>query len=121
MAWASDRVEGLLAGPRARRLCVEVVGDASLGATWTLRFARARPVPADVADDLARIIADADLQTVAASTDPLTFLAPLAAAVDAAAYWQPLDDLDVALAQDGVSEVLLPVAEAVADAPATQW
>jgi hypothetical protein len=121
MVWASERVEGLLAGPRGRRLCVEVLGDAHLGAAWTWNLAKARPVPANVADKLAEIITDADLQRVATITDPATFLAPLAATVEAAVYWQPLDHLDLALDQDGVTEALLPVAEASANAPATQW
>jgi hypothetical protein len=121
VAWSSERVNGLLAGPWGRRLCIEVLGDPTLGATSTWSLARATPAPDNVADEVARIIASSDLQTVAASTDPLAFLAPLSATVYAAAYWQPLDDLGLALAEDGVGEVLLPVAEAIGEAPATQW
>jgi hypothetical protein len=84
-------------------------------------LASARRAPTSVADELSGLVADADLQRVAATSDLLTFLAPLAKTVDAAVYWQPLDDFDLALGRDGVAELLLPVAEAIASAPAAQW
>lgn len=48
-------------------------------------------------------------------------LALLAEAVDAAAYWQPPDEEDVAAEAPEAREELLPIAHAILESPATAF
>ncbi|MCJ1708154.1 hypothetical protein [Microbacterium sp. VKM Ac-2923] len=128
----------LLAGPRGRRLCGEILWggrdrrDALGGVNVFPRGSRhllahpgaiAGPVPgastfdeADVATAAAalRRIAPPDL------TDAV-LEAALAVTVDLAAYWQPPHGEDILLATDEMRPVLEPVARAIAESPLTAW
>ena len=64
---------------------------------------------------------DADLILLSACADELALLDLAADSVDEARYWQDPDDLDRVLADQRVVEVLEPVAEAIAGAPASAW
>lgn len=126
MAWGRERAEELLTGPWGRRLCVEVLADARLVPEGMLdslwwRGPYVSAPSADIADALAAVVERADLDGVRHSTDPAALLPALARAVDAAAYWQPLDEVTRALAGDTVRRSLFPVADAIAVAPACRW
>src|ERR1017187_2623772 len=120
MGWL-DAAEGLLSGPRGRRLC------------WTLLDAGDHPGWARVrqggfAGDLtgltrklATCVSLADLAHIAATIDDLALLTALAESVDRARYWGAPDKEDRALSDPAVQEALLPVAEAVTGTPAAQW
>jgi hypothetical protein len=84
--------EEILAGPRGRRLCAALAESTEFDAT-----------------------------AVAALTDPVEALAPLADAVTFAMYWQEPDDTDRLVASDEVRATLVPIARALAAAPATSW
>ncbi|MGY1812425.1 hypothetical protein [Blastococcus sp. SYSU D00820] len=109
-----DRAAGLLAGPRGRRLCWELLAERPAAPVW---FRRPCEEPA-----LAERLADAVAATaLPARCDADRLLTALAATVDAARYWQGPDDVDSALRDPRVARALVPVAEAVADAPAAAW
>lgn len=76
---------------------------------------------ADLASELTATVAALDLEAIAAQACPAVFLKDLAAAVDAAKYWQEPDEVDQALARVGVCHALAPLADAVAAAPANNW
>jgi hypothetical protein len=106
------RAEDILSAPRGRRLCWSLL-DILLGAqgdqAWTRvshdvwRSAYQDRLPGLVAELGARMEASGMAQ-IAKSTDELLLLAALAETVDQAAYWQPPDDVDQALADAAVRE-----------------
>jgi hypothetical protein len=103
MGWL-DAAEGLLSGPRGRRLC------------WTLLDAGDHPGWARVrqggfAGDLtgltrklATCVSLADLAHIAATIDDLALLTALAETVDRARYWGAPDKEDRALSDPAVQE-----------------
>jgi len=132
--------DALLAGPRGRRLCLEIllrasdareVYEAGWAVTWAAyplaensavltsfgpgAAARTQPEvsPAEAAAALARVGVP-DL-TVAALD------AALATTVDQAAYWQPPSGEDVLAATEEVRAALEPLAVAVVGSPHTTW
>jgi len=134
------RAETLLAGPRGRRLCLEVLrlapdGPAVRDATWAVSwaaqaldenpgtilaiggdsssFSEPEVSPAEAAAALARV-------AMPELTDALLFQA-LSIAVDLAAYWQPPSGEDVLAGTDELRPVLERVAAAVIDAPGSDW
>jgi hypothetical protein len=126
------RAEDILSAPRGRRLCwslLDILLDAQgdLGEqAWTRvshdvwRGAYQDRLPGLAAELSVRVGASGVAQ-IAESTDELRLLAALVETVDRAAYWQPPDDVDQALADAAVRETLLPLAQAVIAAPAAQW
>lgn len=132
--------DALLAGPRGRRLCLEILLRASdarevYEAGWAVMWAayplaenpavltsfgpgaaaRTQPEvsPAEAAAALARVGVP-DL--TAAALD-----AALATTVDQAAYWQPPSGEDVLAATEEVRAALEPLAAAVVGSPHTAW
>lgn len=130
----------LLAGPRGRRLCLEVLRlapdgpearDAAWAVSWAAQaldenpgtvvaiagdassFTEPEVSPAEAAAALARV-------AIPELTDALLFRA-LSVAVDHAAYWQPPSGEDVLAATEDLRPVLERVAAAVAGAPGTAW
>lgn len=132
MGWPEDP-EGLLAAPRGRRLCWELVEDAgspanlAIGPAWK-RVCEAQlhaPGPdvdhADLARELSVAVDQTDWRPVAAGMSDVALVEPLAESVTWAMYWQPPDDVDQALAVPEVAATLRPVARAVTGAPAARW
>lgn len=76
---------------------------------------------AGIVPDLSAFVEMAGPGALAGSGDQLRLLAGLVEPVDSAAYWEPPDDVDRALADEAVRRVLLPVARAVVVAPAAVW
>jgi hypothetical protein len=117
--------EALLAGPRGRRLCWELL-RAGLPDSfaeshawvelWTVAYA------GDLSGhvtELAGAVSRVDL--VALAADSATVLQALRMSVDRARYWQGPDGEDQALVPAAVAAVLGPVAAAVAAAPGCRW
>ncbi len=107
-------VDLLLAGPRGRSLCWEVVADAVPEARAAVRAAAADPARTrDVVDAL----------TSAGDVDPTPsrLSRALDVAVGGAMYWQPPDEQDAVLGDPRVVAALEPVARAVLAAPAAAW
>jgi len=129
----------LLAGPRGRRLCLEVLlaqGDgpavqkAAWAVSWAARpFAEHRGTAIAIVGDATSFVepevspaeAAAALQAVQPSIDPAVLDTALAVAVDLAAYWQPPSGEDVLAATDEVLAVLRPVADSVTRDPSISW
>lgn len=128
MTWPDDPLE-LLAGPRGRRLCFEVVSpvrdrdvDAEPQCPGWFDVWMGSPVDqVQLAAELAAMIAVTDLRGIARSADRMRLLRPLAASVDEAMYWQGADSVDEALRSPALAEVLAPVAHAVSASPAVGW
>ena len=117
-----DRARQLLAGPRGRRLCFELLGSDATGPPfWYGRPAPHVPI-ADVRaagiEDLGAALARTDLGAVGR---PERLDAALQASVDRAMYWQEPDEVDVVLADAEVAAHLAPVADAVARSAASRW
>ena len=122
----TSRAQLLLSGPRGRRLCLELVHAVTGGYGWPALtwsdgpdgYPIGRFEPAAV-----RALLEADV----VATDPGAIVRPerlldaLLASVDQARYWQPPDDADHVLAEPEVAAALLPVAEAVVQAPGASW
>lgn len=125
----------LLAGPRGRRLCLEVLlaqgdGPAVQRAAWAVSWA-ARPFAEHtgtiiaIAGDATSFVepevspaeAAAALRAVQPRIEPAVLDTALAAAVDSAAYWQPPSGRDVLASTEEVTAALEPVAESVARDP----
>lgn len=108
--------EELLEGPRGRGLCI-AVAEQLYGEDW----------PAWYADNLGGLdivieaINDVDATPVSHWRDPMSFADPVEVSVSSAMYWQQPDECDVVAADPGVVAALYPIAEAVADAPASAW
>lgn len=128
-------LEGLLAGPRGRRFLAELA-ERLVGSEDLYRAGAAWWGPAwdrDSSDDLPAalvtaclrrlqdLLAQADLEAVAAARDPHALLASLGASVDAARYWQDPDAVDGILSEDRARALLRPLAAAVLSAPAAAW
>ena len=120
----TSRADALLAGPRGRRLCAELLvrSDGELGPPWRWHRLTA-PVTgpgerARLLDDVRASLAGTDLAAVGS---PPRLQRALLAAVDSARYWQERDDVDLVLADDEVAALLRPVAEAAVAAPASAW
>lgn len=113
----TDWVQALLDGPRGRRLCWEVlVAEIEPIPDWAWRAIFGATVDSGtVAHQLARI------DPAGRVGDAGVVLQALAAAVDAAWYWQGPEDLDVLLARPVVRRALTPAAQAVAAADTTAW
>lgn len=117
--------DALLAGPRGRRVCWELVDrravyDAGRPAAWTGIWRAA--VAGDLSSQsgpLADLVAWAD--PVALAADQSAVLAALQMSVDSARYWQPPDAHDRALAAAPVRAALEPVAAALAAATGCAW
>ena len=124
----SSRAEDLLAGPRGRRLCLQLVLEAVERhwppMSWTqgpAGYPVGRVDPESAQRLLADAVAEVDGVAVAATADPVAFLPALTAAVDEARYWQEPDEVDRWLTEPAIGAELLPIAAAVATAPASQW
>lgn len=128
MSWPVSADELLLA-PRGRRLCWSLLDSLLDGQGHTAwRRVRYRVRHGAYQDDLTGLVPEVsasvamvDLVSLAESGDELRLLAALVEPVDSAAYWEPPDDVDRALADAAVQRVLLPVAHAVTTAVAARW
>jgi hypothetical protein len=127
MSWPAVP-EDLLAGPRGRHACFEVVtpydanGRLEQSPAWhELMWGSGRPDPAQLAAELTSLVAAADLDAIAATTGETGLLGPVAEAVGWAMYWQPSHDWERPLMTDEIAVALEPVARAVTAAPATRW
>jgi hypothetical protein len=126
MSWPTVP-EDLLAGPRGRHVCFEVVSpyagdrlDRCPG--WRgLRFGSGEADLSKLAAELAAVVAATDLDAVAATRGETGLLGYLAEAVTWATYWQPSHDWERPLMTDAVRVALEPVARAVTAAPAAAW
>jgi hypothetical protein len=128
VSWPEDP-GSLLAAPRGRRLCWALVAasgladQARIGPAWdrVLRFDRLDGGPADLAGELAAVVAGRDWPAVVAGMSEVALAGPLAESVGWAMYWQPPDGVDRVLAYPEVAKELRPVAHAVTGAPAARW
>jgi hypothetical protein len=128
MAWPETPQE-LLAGPRGRRLCFELVNPwpaqvpVQVAPGWReLSFAGSVEAgPQQLAAELGSLVTAADLRAASAATEETGLLEALRASVDAAKYWQPADECDQVLARPEVADELGPVALAVTGLPAAAW
>jgi hypothetical protein len=117
--------EALLGGPRGRRLCWSVLGhslagDADGAESWTrVWLAAGAGDLSGCLDELASCVARAG--PVGWSARPGAVFTALSESVQAATYWQEPDPEERALASDPVSDVLWPIAAAIAAAPETIW
>ena len=111
------RARQMLAGPRGRRLCAELLTrpDGGAGAPW---WFSGTPDRVTALADLRSALARTDLDDVA---QPERLDEALQESVDRAMYWQPPDEVDSVLADVEVATVLAPVAAAVVRAAGSQW
>lgn len=115
------RGDDLLRGPRGRGLCMAVAHRLNEDAWAALLHAEWHPEDVARREVLLETLAAVDPAPVRAWRDPLHFLEPMDGSVGNAMYWQPPDEMDVILAEPRVTEALRPVADAIADSPATDW
>jgi hypothetical protein len=127
VAWP-DVPEDLLAGPRGRRVCFEVVTADGLGAAsspcpgWqAVWLGIGSAEPGQLTTELAALVADADLTAVAAADAETDLLEYLAGPVGYAAYWGEPDEIDRALDNEPVARTLSPVARAITASVAARW
>jgi hypothetical protein len=127
MPWPAEP-EQLLAGPRGRHACFEVVSpyngedQADRSPAWhSLMYGSGNADIAQLAGELADLVADADLDAVAATAGDAGLLTYVAEVVTWALYWQSSHSWQQPLAADEIGAVLEPVARAVTAAPATRW
>lgn len=111
-----DRARQLLAGPRGRRVCAELLAPPADGGA-TLRWPVLPERQAALAD-VRGAVARTDLDALA---QPWRLDVALQESVDRAMYWQPPDDVDAVLADEEVAALLEPVAAAVARATGSRW
>lgn len=137
-----DEVELLLAGPRGRRLCLQLAADSDpelasglhglahemdpgKGASRVyLAFIYSSGEPAEQqvppVPTLDEFVAQLRrINPPAITADGLQ--AALAASVDSARYWQPSDGEDVLAAEPEVREALRPIARAIMASPEVEW
>jgi hypothetical protein len=116
--------DALLAGPRGRMLCWELIFEAlpdrGRGDRWTGVWQAIHR--GDLSDHLADLewcvrLVRSELTDVG---DRL-MLRVFGRAVGDAAYWQPPSDEDHALAEPGVQAVLTPIAELITTSAAARW
>jgi hypothetical protein len=120
----TSRADQLLAGPRGRRLCAELLvrPDGESGVPW-----RWHRLPGPVTDPAEHARVLDEVRASLAVTDLTAVVLPwrlhdaLLAAVDSARYWQEPFEVDQVLADDEVAGLLTPIAEAVAAAPTSDW
>jgi hypothetical protein len=127
MSWPAVP-EALLAGPRGRHACFELVtpydanGRLDQSPAWSgLMYGSGEAGLARLADELKALVAAADLDAIAATTGEAGLLEPVAEAVTWAMYWQPSHSWQRPLAADVIGAALEPVARAVTAAPAARW
>jgi hypothetical protein len=108
----------LLAGPRGRRLCWELLTHT---AGWEWKEPPESGGAARLAAELTAAVGRSDVGALAGARDPASLFSALADSVAWAMYWQEPDDRDRRLADPRVGEQLWPVAEAVSRAPAARW
>jgi hypothetical protein len=124
----ATRIADLLDGPRGRRMCLSLITSAH-PELWTSAFYAEqdeKKIPA-----LAEAVAAAGVTEAAAagpevaeapvSIDEATLLDALAVATDSAMYWQPADETDVMLRDEGLRAALEPTARRVATSRAADW
>jgi hypothetical protein len=113
--------DALLAGPRGRRLCLELARQ--LNDDVRVAAFHASRSSADVS--LRRALLDALAATgpsaIAGWREPLAFAEAMDLCVCAAMYWQQPDDDDLLAAEADIAAALRPIAEAVVAAPAAGW
>lgn len=138
---------GLLAGPRGRRLCLEVAKElggesVTLPLFWLARQHASEPgtMLAFVGDSSPEAVAEhreamraqtdaaqvSDLTAALVAVDPAAITGAVVAqafarSVDMAMYWQPPDGDDTVAAMPEVIEALRPLAVAVQAHPSTAW
>jgi hypothetical protein len=86
-----------------------------------LRFGSLQADVAQLADELAALVAAADLDAVAATAGEAGLLEHVAEAANWAMYWQPSHEWEQPLITDAIGLALEPVARAVTASPATRW
>jgi hypothetical protein len=107
--------EMLLAGPRGRRLCFELLrAPADI---WRIAFSATLHPSEDHTEELLRAIDATDPVPV----DEQSVFVALALAVDSARYWQEPDETDDLLATERVVAALEPTARRVAASAAAGW
>jgi hypothetical protein len=119
----------ILSTPRGRRLCwslLDLVLSSRDDRAWTrvgydVWTGAYRDDLRGLASELGAWVEASNPGQIAESADELLLLAALVEPVDSAMYWQPPDEVDQALAEVAVRETLLPLAQAIATAPAAQW
>jgi hypothetical protein len=112
--------ESILSGSRGRRFCVAVARAIDPDLDRALFGASVHPENDGARDALASVLAVVDPRPIAAISG-FELLAPFIEAVDAARYWQGPDEVDRLLLDDGLVEMLGPIAAELAAAPATAW
>ena len=118
MGWPAG---DLLSGPRGRRLCWALL-DAGHCRGWDRIWNGAMTGDlSGLTDEVAGCVAQTDLGSIAATAGDRPLLEALGESVARAMYWQEPDQVDRALTNLAVREALLPIARAVAVAPAAQW
>jgi hypothetical protein len=127
MSWPAVPEE-LLAGPRGRHVCFEAVSPyrgrtelLQFPAWFSAMYGSGRAELAQLADELAVLVAAADLEAVAGTEADTGLLGYVAEAVTWAKYWQSAQAWEQPLAADEIRIVLEPVARAVTAAPAAGW
>jgi hypothetical protein len=108
----------LLAGPRGRRVCWELLTQTG---GWDWEEPPESAGATRLAAALGAAVSRSDIGALAVARDPASLFAALADAVAWAMYWQEPDDRDRRLADPRVGEQLWPVAEAGSRAPAARW
>lgn len=131
----------LLAGPRGRRLCLELVAagssdvrgmlfhlgyaaDVHAGATRLVAFVGERVDGSALDDQMSAASIDRLVQLIGAtrvSITPAAIEEALVLSVGAARYWQPPDGWDVLAADARVTAALTAVADRVVRHPASRW
>lgn len=107
--------DALLAGPRGRRLCFELLrAPADI---WRIAFSAERSPSEQNVNDLVDAIADA----APAPIDATLLLDALEAAVGSARYWQPPDETDVLAATPRIRAALEPVARQIVESAHSSW
>lgn len=125
----TPRAEAILAGPRGRRLCLELVRDADPEIDRVVHHLErgSRPFSPEALERLAAALADLGRPTPDSpapgrpTLDGPRILAAMGKAVDAAAYWQPPDGADLLAAHPAVRAGLSGVADEIASDPSTAW
>jgi len=105
----------LLAGPRGRRLCFELLPDSAGVLGWPMPVTS--QLPSGLRADLEAAVAAA---VPSLATEGRSF-AGLMEAVNWAMYWQEPDETDRVLEHPLVQEILEPIAQAVAEDPESAW
>jgi hypothetical protein len=120
--------EDLLVGPRGRKLCFEVVTADGLSRSsspspgWQAIWLGIGSAEAPhLATELAGLVADTDLAAIASADSEPGLLEHLAGPVGYAAYWQEPDEIDHALDDEQMAQILAPVARAISESAAARW